>query len=157
MPQSEWSDHPGKHHIATDGPNWVGDIVNAIGQSPFWNSTEVIVTWDDWGGFYDHYQPNNQILSGMTPYSYGFRTPLLIASPYTPQGCIDAIDTTQAAILRNIERIFSLPSMNSADAWTSDDFTSCIDTAMPPRPFVPLPTTVPPSYFGGSDMEELDG
>jgi phospholipase C len=53
VPQLGYSDHPGKGSTA-EGPSWVGNIINAIGASQFWDSTVIFVAWDDWGGWYDH-------------------------------------------------------------------------------------------------------
>ncbi|MBV8498899.1 MAG: hypothetical protein JO003_06580, partial [Candidatus Eremiobacteraeota bacterium] len=53
MPARPWSDHAGRGST-TMGPAWVAAIVNAIGESQFWNSSAIFVTWDDWGGWYDH-------------------------------------------------------------------------------------------------------
>jgi phospholipase C len=49
------SDHPGSR--STIGPDWAASIVNAVGHSKYWNSTVNFVTWDDWGGWYDHVLP----------------------------------------------------------------------------------------------------
>jgi hypothetical protein len=49
------SDHPNGQ--SGRGPEWLGGVVNAIGQSQYWSTTAVIVVWDDWGGWYDHYRP----------------------------------------------------------------------------------------------------
>jgi phospholipase C len=54
VPAFNNSDHPG---APAQGPDWVGDIVNAIGASKYWNSTTIFIAWDDWGGFYDHVPP----------------------------------------------------------------------------------------------------
>jgi len=72
------------------GPDWVADIVEAIGsngvnQCNYWSNTAILITWDDWGGFYDHVpipQPfRNQ-------YELGFRVPLLVVSAFTPPGFV---------------------------------------------------------------------
>ena len=67
------------HASITDGsgPSWVASIVNTVAASPFWDSTAIIVTWDDWGGWYDHVAPTVR-----NPYELGFRVPLLVISPY---------------------------------------------------------------------------
>jgi len=146
MPAAQWSDHPSRHYkVASDGPNWVGNIIDAVGASPYWNSTAIVVTWDDWGGFYDHYKP----VLGKATGTYGFRVPLLVASAYSKPGAVDAQDTSQAAILRLIEGTFKLGegSLLSADSWTSDDLTTLLDFTAPPRAFVKIPVTEPPSYF----------
>ena len=39
------------------GPDWVASVVNAIGESKYWNSTAIFIVWDDWGGYYDHVPP----------------------------------------------------------------------------------------------------
>ena len=104
-PDGAWSDHGGNSPqvptLPTLGPSWVGDIVNAIGQgmagstcnplnAPFyWNNTVILITWDDWGGLYDHVNPPsmgyiNSHGSG-AQYVYGFRVPLLVVSAYSPK------------------------------------------------------------------------
>ncbi|MFZ0227043.1 MAG: alkaline phosphatase family protein, partial [Mycobacterium sp.] len=77
IPAAPYSDHP---TYGTGGPAWVSSIVNAIGQSPYWQNTVVLVTWDDWGGWYDHVPlpPNNT--GWCSAYCYGFRVPLLMIS-----------------------------------------------------------------------------
>ena len=80
IPTEGNSDHPG--NSSDTGPSWVGTVVNAIGESQYWNSTAIVVVWDDWGGFYDHVPPPFFDRWG----GLGFRVPLLIASPYARQG-----------------------------------------------------------------------
>jgi phospholipase C len=114
-PDGRWSDHPGDL-TATDkgypalGPSWVADIVDAIGQSAtnsggkcdYWNvePTAIFITWDDWGGFFDHVPPPKvyrvkeleETCSAPNHwgcgYVYGFRVPLLVVSPYTKAGTV---------------------------------------------------------------------
>jgi phospholipase C len=100
IPDGLWSDHSG-NFSRDGGPSWVAAIVNAVGQSGsqgcdnnphgYWDDTVILVTWDDWGGFYDHVAPfsngyantpqqnGNNIASS---YVYGFRVPLLVVSTY---------------------------------------------------------------------------
>jgi hypothetical protein len=106
VPNGDRSDHPGfgkDQKYSTDiegGPSWVADIINAVGNSPcanpdtssYWNTTAIFVVWDDWGGFWDHVNPDK---SANGPgvnfnctfwgcgYTYGFRVPLLVVSAYT--------------------------------------------------------------------------
>ncbi|HWD00109.1 MAG TPA: alkaline phosphatase family protein, partial [Candidatus Sulfopaludibacter sp.] len=56
IPGYFYSDHAGSGATA-NGPDWVASIVNAIGQSQYWNSTAILISWDDWGGWYDHVPP----------------------------------------------------------------------------------------------------
>ena len=53
-------DHPGEPCSCDDGPSWVASVVNAVGQSSYWNSSVIVVVWDDWGGFYDNAVPPQQ-------------------------------------------------------------------------------------------------
>ena len=55
MPDGTASDHAVANNGS--GPSWVASIVNAIGNSPYWANTAIIITWDDWGGWYDHVAP----------------------------------------------------------------------------------------------------
>ena len=104
-PDGTWSDHGGNSPqnptLPTLGPSWVADIVNAIGQGmtgsicnplnapAYWKNTVILITWDDWGGLYDHVSPPsigyiNSHGSG-SQYVYGFRVPLLVVSAYSPK------------------------------------------------------------------------
>jgi phospholipase C len=105
IPNGDRSDHPGMPHSSTaseGGPSWVADIINAVGQSPctnadgsnYWNTTAILVVWDDWGGFWDHVAPYQILVQGhgtnCNPtttfgcgYTSGFRVPFLVVSAYT--------------------------------------------------------------------------
>ncbi len=75
IPSGQASDHP--YNNEGSGPSWVAAVVNATGTSRYWPGTAIFVTWDDWGGFYDHVQPPIY-----NSYEYGFRLPLMVISPY---------------------------------------------------------------------------
>ena len=102
-----WSDHPGTP--GTDGgPSWIAAVVNAVGgydnegnklpmQCNYWTNTVILITWDDWGGWYDHVMPYTCSSSGKCGgypngtagfFVYGFRVPMLVVSAYTPKGYV---------------------------------------------------------------------
>jgi hypothetical protein len=83
IPKGQNSDHAGSN--SDSGPAWVASVVNAIGGNPacsngeqYWNDTAIVITWDDWGGWYDHEAPKLDPLG----YQLGFRVPLLFVSAY---------------------------------------------------------------------------
>jgi Phosphoesterase family len=94
IPDGNYSDHP---QGGPGGPNWVADIVDAVGQSgctdtlkgktySYWQDTAILITWDDWGGFYDHVPPYRVVPNNGSwgaGYVAGFRVPLLVVSAYT--------------------------------------------------------------------------
>src|SRR5262249_46230346 len=82
VPNDRNSEHP-PNSIA-DGQAWVTRIVNAAMRSPDWNSTAIFLSWDDWGGFYDHVRP-----PGLNQQGLGLRVPGLVISPYARRGYID--------------------------------------------------------------------
>ena len=82
VPHFELSDHPPSSSAFTH--NSVQDVVNALMRSDIWSSTVLFLTWDEWGGFYDHVVPPVVDEGGM-----GFRVPLLTISPFTHRGLID--------------------------------------------------------------------
>ncbi len=99
IPAGKNSDHPGLR-LGIGGPSWVASIVNAIGNSSYWANTAIIVTWDDWGGWYDHVPPPQVIDDGSSwgsGYVYGFRVPLIVISPYAKAAYISHVTTTLAA------------------------------------------------------------
>ena len=98
------------HAMSNDGsgPSWVASIVNAIGNSPYWANTAIIITWDDWGGWYDHVAPKvvNDGVSWGSGYVYGFRVPLIVVSPYAKAAYISHVTHDFGSILKFIESTF---------------------------------------------------
>ena len=124
IPSHHNSDHAGDGHN-DGGPAWVASIVNAIGgDSYYWPNTAIIVVWDDWGGWYDHYLSGNGHPAGDStdPNEYGFRVPLLAIGPYARAGYISHTARDSTAILHFIEDVYSLPSLGKLDAQTDDLF-----------------------------------
>jgi phospholipase C len=139
------SDHAGS--LSKTGPLWVASIANAIGASPYWKSTAIVVVWDDWGGWYDHYLPPTARLprtvgsgtgSYLDPYEYGFRVPLLVISPYVKSvGFIDHTPRDSTAIINFIATVFGERPVRGLNALT-DDLTPMFDFTRKPLPYTPI-------------------
>jgi phospholipase C len=95
------SEHPGTGAPLTGGQTWVTKVVNAVMQSQLWNTSAIFVTWDDWGGFYDHVVPPRVDASG-----YGIRVPGLLISPWARAGMVDHQTLSFDAYLKLIEDLF---------------------------------------------------
>jgi phospholipase C len=109
LPQVSWvvpgrggiSEHPGTGAPLTGGQTWVTRVVNAVMRSELWNTSAIFVTWDDWGGFYDHVVPPRVDGSG-----YGIRVPGLLISPWARPGTVDHQTLSFDAYLKLIEDLF---------------------------------------------------
>ena len=121
--------------------------MNTIGQSAYWNNTVILVTWDDWGGFYDHAAPPNDPVHGY--FEYGFRVPLLVISPYTPAGYVSNQTHDFGSILRFVEKVFGLPFISPGANVDSraDDLSDFFNFSASPRSFSPISAPYPVSYF----------
>jgi phospholipase C len=82
VPSGAVSEHPPAP--VSDGQSYVTSLINAVMQSPDWNSTAIFLSWDDWGGFYDHLVPPAVDKNG-----YGLRVPALVISPYARRGYVE--------------------------------------------------------------------
>jgi phospholipase C len=141
IPTGANSDHPKVNDGG--GPSWVASIVNAIGSSTacdqntgYWRNTAILITWDDWGGFYDH-EPPTILAQPEGDYQFGFRVPLLFVSAYTPPGYINNVRHDFGSILRFIEHNFGIREgrLNFADARATNDLTAFYNLSLPPRPY----------------------
>jgi phospholipase C len=146
LPQVAWviPDGADSDHAASNngtGPSWVASIVNAIGTSQYWTNTAIIITWDDWGGWYDHVAPTIY-----DSYEYGFRVPLIIVSPYAKQAYVSHVTHDFGSILKFIEEVFKLPSLGYADA-RADDFSDCFDLTQTPVSFQAVPAKLDRNFF----------
>ncbi len=112
------------------GPEWVADVVDAIGKSPFWSSTAIFVMWDEWGGWYDHVRPPYVDFDGL-----GFRVPLLVISPYAKRGYVSHVQYEHGSLLKFVEDRFDLPRLGASDARANSPAGDCFDFTQPPRAF----------------------
>jgi phospholipase C len=138
------------HAFGNDGsgPAWVASIVNAIGNSPYWANTAIIITWDDWGGWYDHVGPQviSDGVSWGSGYVYGFRVPLIVVSPYAKAAYISHVTHDFGSILRYVEETFALPSLGYADA-KADNLSDCFDMTQSPIAFRTIATSLSAAHF----------
>jgi phospholipase C len=141
IPTGEESDHytlnQNGTQIVDTGPDWVSSVVNAIGESKYWNSTAIIIVWDDWGGFWDHLAPPQMDYRGL-----GFRVPLLIVSPYAKKAYVSHTQYEFGSILKFAETTFGLASLNTTDV-RANNLSDSFDFSQKPRKFVPIPAQNP--------------
>ena len=131
VPNALNSDHaPGK---TGSGPNWVLSVIDAVGQSPYWNNTAIFVTWDDWGGWYDHVPPPTLDMIGL-----GERVPLVVVSPYAKVGYVSHVQHEFGSIIHYIEENFGTGNLGNTDV-RADDLSDCFNYGQPPTQFVPIP------------------
>jgi phospholipase C len=148
-PTQAASDHPKVNNGS--GPSWVGDVVNAIGGSQYWNNTAIFIVWDDWGGFYDHVQPTIY-----NSFELGLRVPFLVVSPYAKQGYISHSQHEFGSMLKFVEETFGLPSLGTTDQ-RADDLSDCFNFYKGSvRKFRPVHTEYPASYFRTLPEREPD-
>ncbi|HEX2049625.1 MAG TPA: alkaline phosphatase family protein [Actinomycetota bacterium] len=108
------NEHPGGPSVCV-GENWTVDVVNRIMKSKYWKSTAIFLTWDDFGGFYDHVPPPQKDHMGLGP-----RVPLLIISPWAKQGYVDSTEYEFSSVLKFIETVYDLPCMTHRDCQAND-------------------------------------
>jgi phospholipase C len=127
VPPYNVSEHPPQS--TCKGENWTVQQINAVENSPAWSSTVIVVTWDDYGGFYDHVAPQQVDKLG-----YGFRVPMLIISPYAyaagnlANPHVDHTPLEFSSVLQLAENTFNLPSLGQRDV-SAGNLMSALDTS----------------------------
>jgi phospholipase C len=151
VPNEAVSEHPTSS--VARGQAYVTTLVNSIMRSPCWNSTAILLSWDDWGGFYDHVQPPNVDENG-----YGLRVPGVVISPYAQTGLVDHQQLSHDAYRKFIQDIFLAKArLNPATDGRPDprrsvreeapglgDLANDFNFNQSPRPPLLLPPNPPP-------------
>jgi phospholipase C len=141
-------EHPPKN--ITPGVQWTVDQIQAVVDGGLWGSTAIFVTWDDWGGWYDHVTPPNvrtwepsiaQYPAEAHPefagqqFFYGSRVPCLVISPFAKQGFISKAQHSHISLVKFCETNFGLPPLNANDGSANEsDMMDCFDfnNSLPP-------------------------
>lgn len=131
LPQVCWitpsvpnSEHP-PQNVQT-GMWYVTQLINAVMQSPYWNSCAIILTWDDYGGFYDHVAPPQ-----VDEYGFGFRVPTIVISPYALSGTVVHTQYDFTSLLKLVETAFGLGSLTERDS-SSNTMLECFNFSQTP-------------------------
>ncbi|MGA8534982.1 MAG: alkaline phosphatase family protein [Candidatus Tumulicola sp.] len=145
-PEPLESDHPGPDS-GSGGPDWVASVVNAVGESKYWNNCAIFIMWDDWGGWYDHVAPPQipDVETGAYE-GLGFRTPLIVISPYVKTHYISHQQYELVSSMSFIEKVFDLGNLGMADA-RAQPFDDFFNDSHQPAPFQPIPSHLNAHYF----------
>jgi phospholipase C len=106
------SEHP--PNAPCEGENFTVNIINEIMTGPHWNETAIVLTWDDFGGWYDHVKPAVETLANGKFFNAGFRVPALVISPYAKTKVVKTL-TEHASVPRLVEELWGLPMMSDTD------------------------------------------
>jgi phospholipase C len=121
-----------------EGDAWIGQLVSAVANSKYWDSTAIFVTYDEGGGFWDHVAPS--YASG-----YGTRTPMIIISPYAKQGVFHQ-QTTNVSILSFMQALWGMSPLTPLNA-RQDNLLSAFDFKQAPLA-PPAPPVAPKDTIG---------
>jgi len=141
------TEHP-QQNIA-DGMNWTLDQLKALGNGPPWDRSAAFVTYDDWGGWFDHVTPPivekwDPAMAQRTqdrfpqfagePFRYGSRVPCIVVSPWAKHGYVSKVQHSHVSLVRFCEDTFNLPHLNARDA-AADGMGDCFDFTQQPKAF----------------------
>jgi phospholipase C len=131
---------PSEHPPARSdcGMDYVAYLVNQVMQSQYWQSSAIIITWDDYGGFYDHVPPQQ-----IDAFGEGFRVPTLVVSPWAKHHFIDHTQYEFASLLTLAEDNFNLPRLGTRDV-NANDMMNSFDFTQAPQP----PLIEPANFVG---------
>jgi phospholipase C len=153
LPNVSWVYGDGKPDLSehrkqnvTPGSQWTADQVAAVVAGGLWGSTAIFITWDDWGGWFDHVVPPvkeqwqhtlaQRVADAFPefdgqPFRFGSRVPCLVLSPYARPGHISHQENSHVSLVRFCETTFGLAPLNQRDA-ASNGMSDCFDFAQQP-------------------------
>lgn len=140
----DFSEHP-KQNV-TLGAAWTARQIAAVVQGGLWPKTAIFVTWDDWGGWFDHVVPpvkekwdskRAQLPADAhpeydgQPFRFGSRVPCLVISPYAKAGYVSHQENSHVSLVKFCETTFGLTSLNARDG-ASNGMSDCFDFGQKP-------------------------
>jgi phospholipase C len=128
-PPIQLSEHP--PGSVCEGENWTVRAIDAVMRSPEWRSTAIVLTWDDFGGFYDHVAPPHTDIYGLGP-----RVPAIVISPWARKGFVDSATLEFSSMLRLVERIHGLHALAPRDHVAGDMLEAFDFTGKPRAPLL---------------------
>jgi phospholipase C len=136
IPDFQDSEHPPEP--LDQGMWYVTKVVNALMKSPYWANTAIFLTWDDYGGFFDHVPPLE-----VDAYGFGPRVPMIVISPYAKAHYVSHYDYDFTSVLKFVEERWSLPHLTARDD-RANDMRDCFDFFAPPRAadVIPVPVDI---------------
>ena len=139
IPNFPDSEHPPEQAAPVAQGMWyVTNLLNALMKSPYWKDTAVFLTWDDYGGFYDHVPP-----PPVDAFGYGPRVPTIVISPYAKSGYVSHYVYDFTSTLKFAEERWGLKHLTARDHF-ADDMRDCFNFEQTPIP--PLVIPVPPDF-----------
>jgi phospholipase C len=126
IPNMTVSEHPNMSECV--GENWTVQQINSIMSSRYWKNTAIFLTWDDYGGFYDHVAPPRK-----TPYELGPRVPFLVISPYAKTHFVSHQTFDFRSVMKYLEQTFNLPAKMKYDRSVAS-VASMLNTSQKPAP-----------------------
>lgn len=147
VPDFAVSDHPSRPGIpggpatvsTCEGENWTVQYINAIMQGPDWPTTAIVLTWDDFGGFYDHVPP-----PAVDYYGLGIRVPFIVISPYVKEGIVSHTVYENASVLQFIETRYRLKALTNREV-IANSLLDMFDFSQVPAPPLILPLRTCPA------------
>ena len=127
VPGPGFNEHPGGPSVCM-GENWTVRHINAIMKSKYWKETAIFLTWDDFGGFYDHVPPPHYDVMGLGP-----RVPMIIISPWAKEGFIDSTTYEFSSVLKFMETMYGLKPMSARDR-RANNMLAAFDFSQDPEP-----------------------
>ena len=127
LPPAKWNDHPHPGRSLCVGENWTIEQVSAVMQGPDWERTAIFITWDDFGGIYDHTPPPQ-----VDDLGFGPRVPLIVISPWAKSGHISDTTFEFSSFLALQESLFDIEPLTHRDR-DANDMLDLFDFDQEPR------------------------
>lgn len=145
---SDQDEHPSEVGDLGKGQDWSRQVYQAVVASPLWPQTAMLLTWDEWGGFFDHVPPPPACVPSPDQPDFdrlGFRVGLIVVSPWARPHAVSHVPHSHTSITRLIELVYDLPALTDRDA-NSDALLDMFDFTWPnlAAPDPAPPVAIPP-------------